>query len=478
MSKRARFVTLYLLLVILPLAGLLIVLKAGRGLHAKPGNAVADSALVAPLMQNGLRVTILLMQVIVIIVASRVVGALLGRFRQPQVVGEMLAGILLGPSLLGAVAPAVYQNLFPTGSLRFLNALSQIGLLLFMFLVGVELDLRFLRERGHAAILTSHASITAPLFLGSGLAIILYPRLSDSSVPFFRFALFLGVAMSITAFPVLARILAERGLQSTPLGSTVIACAAVDDVTAWCLLATVVAIAREGTSSTHLWLTMAGLVAFVLFMVGIVRPLLAAAYRRAIPNGLSQHMVGGIIVVILASALTTEWLGIHALFGAFLAGVIMPREISLLSELQKRFEDVLECLLLPLFFAYTGLRMSIGLLQSWELWLLCLAVLATAVAGKFGGSTLAAGLSGVSWREASVIGALMNTRGLVELIVLNVGLDLKVISPTLFTMMVLMTLITTLMTTPFLEWLYPATRKMQRAQAADMQRVSISRSQA
>jgi K+:H+ antiporter len=457
---RGRFALLYLLLVVLPLAGFVIVLQIGRGLHAHLTETAADAAMTSTLMQNGLRVSVLLIQVIVIIVASRTIGWLLRRFRQPQVVGEMLAGILLGPSLLGAAAPAVYWLLFPTGSLRFLNALSQIGLLLFMFLVGLELDPRLLRERGHAAILTSHASITAPMLLGSAFALALYPRLADASVPFVAFALFLGAAMSITAFPVLARILNERGLQHTRLGATVIACAAVDDVSAWCVLAVVVAVARKATSAIPLWLTIGGAAAFVLLMFGVVRPALEALYRRnASRSRISQDVVATVIVIILGSALATEWLGIHALFGAFLAGVVMPKEELLVAGLLEKFEDLMVSLLLPLFFAYTGLRMSVGLLRTGNLWLLCLAVLGIAVVGKFGGCALAARLTGVPWREASVIGALMNTRGLVELIILNVGLDLKVISPTLFTMMVLMALVTTLMTTPLIDQLYPANRK-------------------
>ena len=394
-----------------------------------------------------------------IIVASRVLGWLLRWLRQPQVVGEMLAGILLGPSLLGLVAPHIYSQLFPTGSLRFLNALSQIGLLLFMFLVGLELDLRLLRGRGHAAVLTSHASITAPMFLGSALALVLYPRLAERGVSFVAFSLFLGAAMGVTAFPVLARILSERRMRHTRLGTTVVACAAVDDVTAWCVLAVVVAVARDSVSATSAWLTIGGAAVWLLLMLGVVRPALAALYRRQVSMlRVSQDLVAAIIVVILGSALITEWLGVHALFGAFLAGLAMPKEDLLQKGLQEKFEDVMLSLLLPLFFAYTGLRMSVSLLGNGEMWLLCLFVLAVAIAGKLGGAALAAGLSGMPWREAWIVGVLMNTRGLVELIILNVGLDLGVISPTLFTMMVLMALTTTLMTTPLLGWLYPARR--------------------
>lgn len=458
---RFRFAWLYFLLVIVPLVGVAAVLRIGeRAVAPPPAPDIAAAALVRP-AQNGLDLSILLLQVIVIIVASRAVGRILRWFRQPQVVGEMLAGILLGPSLLGISAPGIYAALFPIGSLRFLNALSQVGLLLFMFLVGLELDPKLLRERSHTAVLTSHASITAPLFLGCALALALYPRLSDSSVSFMAFALFMGAAMSITAFPVLARILTERRLQHTPIGATTIACAAVDDVSAWCVLAIVVAVARAGSAGHPLWLTIGGAVAFVFLMFGVVRPCVRWIYQRATigrAQRVSQDVVAGSIVLILAAAWTTNWLGVHALFGAFLAGVVMPKEEALTAGLLQRFEDLMVSLLVPLFFAYTGLRMSVGLLDSGSLWMLFLAVLATAILGKFGGSALASRLSGVSWRDASILGTLMNTRGLVELIILNIGLDLGVISPTLFTMMVLMALVTTFMTTPLLEWLYPDSR--------------------
>ena len=459
--SRARFAWLYLLLVVLPLVGVAAVLAGGAVRLVAPAAAAAAGPAPAAPIQNGLRLSVLLLQVIVIIVACRLVGRVLRWFRQPQVVGEMMAGILLGPSLLGAAAPAVYGALFPVGSLRFLNALSQIGLLLFMFLVGLELDPKLLRERGHTAILTSHASITAPLFLGSALALFLYPRLSDSSVSFVAFALFMGAAMSITAFPVLARILTERRLQHTPIGATTIACAAVDDVSAWCVLAVVVAVAHAGAAGRPLWLTIGGAVVFVVIMFNVIRPVARWVYRRLAAGRtepVSQDVVAAAIVLILAAAWTTNWLGVHALFGAFLAGVVMPKEEALVSGLLQRFEDVMVALLVPLFFAYTGLRMSVGLLDSGALWGVFALVLVTAIVGKFGGSAVAARLSGVSWRSASVLGTLMNTRGLVELIILNIGLDLGVISPTLFTMMVLMALVTTFMTTPLLEWLYPDSR--------------------
>ncbi len=399
----------------------------------------------------------LLLQIGVILITARLVGWLFRKIHQPQVIGEMVAGILLGPSLLGWLAPDISAALFPPESLGFLNSLSQVGLVLFMFLVGLEVRPKTLREQGHVAVVTSHASIIAPFLLGALLALYLYPRLSDDSVTFTNFALFMGTAMSITAFPVLARILTERGLLRTRLGTVTIACAAVDDVTAWCILAGVVLLIRATDSAVPLWLTLFGSVAYIGLMVfGLRRVLrkLEVIYRRR--GTVTQDLLAFILLLILASAWVTEWVGIHALFGAFLVGVIMPKEPRFVHALTEKLEYVAVVLLLPLFFAFTGLRASIGLVSGVELWFYCGLIIIVAIVGKFGGSALAARLSGMPWREAGALGVLMNTRGLIELVVLNIGLDIGVISPALFTMMVLMALVTTFMTTPLLEWLYLA----------------------
>jgi Kef-type K+ transport system membrane component KefB len=398
----------------------------------------------------------LLMQIAVVILTARVVGKLFRLIKQPQVVGEMAAGIILGPSLLGWVAPGLESALFPANSLGFLSALSQIGLVAFMFLVGLELDPKLLRGRSHTAVITSHASITLPFFLGSLLALYLYPRVSDDSVTFTAFALFLGTAMSVTAFPVLARILTERKLMTHPVGAIAIACAAVDDVTAWCALAVVVAVVRANASATPVWLTLIGSAAYVAVMVFGVRRLLGGletAYRKR--RKVSHDFMGLILLLVLASAWVTEQLGIHALFGAFLVGAIMPKDRAFVRVIRERIEGLVVVLLLPLFFAFTGLRTSIGLLSGADMWLYCGAVIAVAVAGKLGGSMLAARFTGMTWRESGAVGILMNTRGLIQLVVLNIGLDIGVISPAMFTMMVLMALVTTFMTTPLLELVYP-----------------------
>jgi Kef-type K+ transport system membrane component KefB len=399
----------------------------------------------------------LILQVAVILLVARLVGWVFRRVGQPQVVGEMAAGILLGPSLLGWLAPAASAALFPPESLGYLNTLSQVGLLFFMFLVGLEFDPKLLRGRGHAAVVISHVSIIVPFFLGAALALYLYPRLSDESVSFTGFALFMGAAMSVTAFPVLARILTERNLLHTRVGAVTIACAAVDDVTAWSILAVVVAIVRSSAVETPLWLTLVGTSAYLVLMLFAVRPALRRLESFYHSRGrLTQDMVAAVLLLLLASAWTTEWLGIHALFGAFALGAVMPKDHGFVDDLTEKLEDVTIVFLLPLFFAFTGLRTSIGLVSGAEMWMYAGLVLLVATVGKFGGSTIAARLTALSWREAGALGILMNTRGLMELVILTIGLELGVISPALFTMMVLMALITTAMTTPILEWLYPA----------------------
>ncbi|MFL5539419.1 MAG: cation:proton antiporter, partial [Longimicrobiaceae bacterium] len=405
----------------------------------------------------GLHLGLLLVQIAAVVIAARGVGLLFRRIGQPQVVGEMVAGILLGPSFLGWIAPAVSARLFPPDSLGFLNSISQVGLLVFMFLVGLELDPRLLRGRGHTAVVTSHASIVVPFVLGALLSLHLYPRVSQASVGFTGFALFMGAATSITAFPVLARILSERELMRTRVGTVALACAAVDDVTAWCILAVVVAIVGAQPGGMPPWLTIAGAAAFVLLMVFVVRRALALLERRFERDGrMTQDVLGGILLVALASAWATEMLGVHALFGAFIAGAVMPRGKAFVHALTEKLQDLIVVLLLPLFFAFTGLRTRIGLLEGAEMWGWCALIVLVAVAGKLGGSAAAARVTGMSWREAMAIGTLMNTRGLMELVILNIGLDIGVISPAVFAMMVLMALATTFMTSPLLELVYPA----------------------
>jgi len=400
----------------------------------------------------------LVLQIAAIVGASRLVGSLFRRAGQPTVIGEMFAGIMLGPSLLGWVAPSISASLFAPSSLGYLNALSQVGIVIYMFLVGLDLNVRAVREQSRAAIVTSQVSIIVPFLLGTALAFPLHSRLSNASVSITTFALFMGASMSITAFPVLARILAERRMLGTRLGSLAIACAAVDDVTGWCILAYVVFRARaESGSVTALWVTVAGLVVFLSAMLFGARRLFRyfeTAYKRA--GGVSDNLLALLLVIAMLCAVVTERLGLHLLFGAFLAGVVMPKERGFVREVLDKLETVTLVLLLPLYFAFTGLRTSVTLIAGTDMWLICLAIVVTAVAGKLGGTLIAARLVGRSWRQAAGLGILMNTRGLMELVILNVGLDIGVLSPSLFSMMVLMALVTTFMTSPLLEWVYPS----------------------
>jgi Kef-type K+ transport system membrane component KefB len=414
---------------------------------------------------------LLVVQVVAIVAVARLVGILFRRIGQPRVVGEMAAGILLGPSLLGWLAPALSATLFPPASLALLNALSQFGLLLFMFLIGLELDLKQLRALGRTAVATSLVSIAAPFALGALLALWLHPRVSDPSVGVAAFVLFMSIAMSITAFPVLARILAERDLLRTRVGGLAITCAAVDDVVAWTVLAAIIVMVRATGSPRPLALpvhaTVAGLVAFVAAMVLVVRPALrrlATALERS-----GWHQIGG-FAVALALAFGAGWvtdaLGVHAIFGAFLAGVVMPRDDRLALTLVRRLEAPIVVVLLPLYFAFTGLRSSFLLIHGGSMWLYFAAILAVAVAGKFGGATVTARMGGMAWREAAAVGVLMNTRGLVELIILNLGLDLGVLAPPLFSALVLMALVTTGMTSPLLALIDPHGAERRRAAKA------------
>lgn len=400
-------------------------------------------------------ISLLLIQAIVIVPLARLLGFLCTKINQPMVIGEIVAGLMLGPSLLGWLFPGVYQFLFPAESLQGLHLLSQVGLIFFMFLVGLEFNPKQLRGHGKVAIAISHASIIVPFLLGTALALYLYPKLSDGSVRFSAFALFIGASMSVTAFPVLARILTERKLTNTKMGALALTCAAVDDVTAWFLLAFVISVVRAAGLHEVL-VIMFWTAIYVAVMFWLVRPLLRRLEKRySTREGLSQNAVAIIFLMLLLSTLATEQIGIHALFGAFFLGAIMPNETGFVRHLSEKIEDIAVLFLLPLFFAYTGLRTQVGLLDSAEGWILAAVILAVACLGKFGGGFVTAKAMGLHWRESAAIGILMNTRGLMELVIISIGLDLGVISPALFTMLVLMALVTTFMTSPLLHLVYP-----------------------
>jgi Kef-type K+ transport system membrane component KefB len=394
---------------------------------------------------------ILLLQIITIIIVARFFGWIFRKIGQPSVIGEIIAGIFLGPSLVGMYFPEYSAMLFPSDSLGNLQFLSQIGLILFMFVVGMELDLKVLKNRANEAIVISHASIVIPFTLGIGLAYFIYYRFAPDGVPFLSFALFMGIAMSITAFPVLARIVQERGIHKTKLGAIVITCAAADDITAWCVLAAVIAIVKAGTFASSMYIISLAIL-YVLLMLFVVKPFLKKiGDLYATRENLSKPVVAIFIVTLIISSYITEIIGIHALFGAFMTGAIMPDITKIRKIIIEKVEDVSLILLLPLFFVFTGLRTQIGLINDSYLWQITGLIILVAVVGKFLGSALAAKFVGQNWRDSLTIGALMNTRGLMELIVLNIGLDLKVLTPEVFTMMVIMALVTTFMTGPVID---------------------------
>lgn len=411
--------------------------------------------------------SLLLLQIIVIFFVSKVFGWLITRIGQPAVVGETIAGIVLGPSIVGLFFPEVFNFVFPKASLPNLQFLSQIGLIFFMFLIGVDLDMDKLKNKAQSAVVISHASIIFPYFLGVVLAYMLYREYAPAHVHFLSFALFMGIAMSITAFPVLARILKERNMTKTPLGVLALTCAAADDVTAWCILAIVIAIVKAGNITGAL-ITIALAFGFVLVMVFVVRPWLKAAIHKIMQRENSNVLVVTVaFFVLLVCAWLAELIGIHALFGAFLAGAIMPKNEPFQKLLAGKTEDISVLVLLPLFFAFTGLRTQIGLLDA-HLWVVCAGVIFVAVVGKFGGSTVAARITGQTWKDSLSIGALMNTRGLMELIVLNIGYDLGILSPQIFAIMVLMALVTTMMTSPLLNLVESLSKMYARKELSKM----------
>jgi Kef-type K+ transport system membrane component KefB len=419
----------------------------------------------------------LVLQLLVVVGVARVLGGIARRVGQPSVVGEMAAGIALGPSLLGLLLPGAYATLFPPASLGPLELLSQIGVVLFMFGVGLDLNWRELRGQARAALWISHASIVVPFVLGLVAAIGLYGRYAPAGISFRAFGLFMGIAMSITAFPVLARMLEERGLTKTPIGSTALACAALNDVTAWTLLALVVASVAAGQAVATLLATLAAAAAFALLMLLVVGPrLLPLVQSRGEGGVFGRERLSLVTAIVFGSALLTQVIGLHALFGAFLAGLVMPADAEFRRGLRERTETFSSALLLPLFFAFTGLRIRLDLLSEVSAWVTCLVVILLATAGKLGGTALAARLVGLDWSRAVVLGALMNTRGLMELVALNVGYDLGVISADMFAILVLMALVTTGLTGPLLDVLLARQPSLAARTAAAVQASAAARS--
>ena len=442
------FSALAYVLMIAAAVGLFFLIRMWGERLAPPGGADPLPASASPDASAPYVMLHLLLVLAAVIALGRALAAVFRYVGQPPVIGEVVAGILLGPSLLGRLWPEAGAFLLPASVEPVLSAVAQLGVVLYMFVVGLELNAVMLQKRGHAALAISHASIVIPFVLGAVLALGLYPDMAGSNVGFTVFALFLGVAMSVTAFPVLARILSDRGLSKTALGSMALACAAADDVTAWCLLALVVGVAKSQISSAAI--TSLLTVAYIALMYAVLRPFVARLThhyegRPFTPSTMAFFMVG-----LLASSLVTEAIGVHAIFGAFLFGAVIPHDSRAAHELRVRIEDLVGVLLLPAFFALTGMRTQIGLVSDAHEWLICGLIIVVATAGKFGGTLLAARITRTPWRESAALGVLMNTRGLMGLIVLNIGLDLGVISPTLFAMMVIMALVTTMATSPAL----------------------------
>lgn len=399
----------------------------------------------------GSPVNTMLLQILAILFAAKICGALARLVGQPQVIGEMLAGILLGPSLLKSVAPQFHGFLFPAGSLDKLFFLSQLGIVLYMFIVGLEFNIESMQSKARSAVAISLSSIVVPFVLGIVVALFLFDSYGPQSKDKLGFALFMGIAMSITAFPVLARILQEQGMTGSRLGSTAIACAAAGDIAAWCILAVVVGVAQSGSGLGAAFTIVCALI-YMTFMFVVARPLLSKRLGVPATDGtISSGLLAFIFLALLLSAWITETIGIHALFGAFIIGVVMPERNRFKTKIADRIHDVTGVVLLPLFFAFTGLRTELGLLYDAQSLLVCALILSVAVLGKLGGAAMAARFTGHDWRTSAILGLLLNTRGLMELIVLNLGYDLGLIGPKIFTVMVTMALVTTMMTGPLVQ---------------------------
>jgi Kef-type K+ transport system membrane component KefB len=460
-SKRKyglRALGVYGLLVVIPvLVSIVLLTREDRGAGVAAKSAAATGHPVAQL----------LLAIAVVIAACKVAGWAMQRIGQPPVVGEIAAGIVLGPSVLGAISPATASALLPSAIMPQLNVLAQVGIVLFVFLTGLELNTRLMRGRGHLAVVVSHVSIAVPFVLGVLLAVIAYAKFAPQGVGSLAFALFIGVSMSITALPVLVRILQDTGMFHSRIGVVALTCAVVDDVTAWSLLALVVALVTA-SSLTGVLLTLGLAAAFAGLLHYVIRPLLAKSFART-PEPVLRRFAPLALVGVLLCAMATEWIGVHAMFGAFMFGVIFPRGNVVEKWLHQNASGLTTALMLPLFFAYSGLRTNIGLLGDPSLWLWCAAILVVAVTGKLVSATVAARSVGETFCRALQIGVLMNCRGLTELIVLNVGLDLGVLSPEMFTMLVLMALISTAMTAPLAVYLDKRAGRREAARGTHVQ---------
>ncbi len=422
--------------------------------HTEPVVISTDQNIFSQLKSNlKYPLSLLFTQIILILVLSRILSETAIRLKQPAVIGEIIAGIILGPSIFGLLFPNAFNFIFPKNSIIYLHFLSQIGLAIFMFIIGMEVDYTIIKKKMRSAIFISNMSVMITFLLGMIMALLIYNTFAPAGISFLPFSLFMGIAMCITAFPVLVRIIQERNLTQTPLGSTAITCAATDDITAWSLLAIIVAIAKASNIYSAL-LTILLALSYVVIMLIKVRPFIEKISHKLLSKHLKDKITITIaLVILLASAYICEIIGLQALFGAFLAGIIMPRNNRLKDMLVSKIGDFSAVVLLPIFFAYTGLRTQFGLLNTWSMWGCCMLIILVAVSGKFGGAAISARIMRHSWKDSLSIGALLNTRGLMELIVLNMGYDLGILSPGIFAIMCLMAVLTTMMTGPALNFI-------------------------
>lgn len=460
MTKNKKSICGYLIMIIVFGLLILLALRFGVSTYQKgaleiQNTATSSFSIFCRAVADNLKssVMMLLIQIIVILFVCRIFSTFFRHLGQPGVIGEIVAGIILGPSFLGHFFPGAFHFIFSHDSLENVHMISQIGLVLFMFVIGLEVDFKVLKNKINETLFISHAGIFVPFFLGIIASFYIYREYATQTTSFLSFALFIGISMSITAFPVLARIVQERGLTRTPLGVLAIASAANDDVTAWCLLAVVIAVAKAGTFASALF-AVAFTILYIIFMFFIVRPFF---YKMGKIYGtgevINKSFVSLIFLTLIISSALTELLGIHALFGAFIAGVIMPPDLNFRHIMMNKIEDVTLAFFLPLFFAYTGLNTNVLLINNLSMWMVCGLFILMACIGKFGGCALAAKIVGETWHNSLIIGVLMNTRGLMELVALNIGYEMGILSQPIFAALVIMALVTTFMTTPTLHFI-------------------------
>jgi Kef-type K+ transport system membrane component KefB len=406
-----------------------------------------------------------LLELIVIIGVARGVGVLFKRMGQPMVVGEILAGMILGPSVLGKIEMALWgahpisEFVFNREVNEIFQILKELGLVFLLFIIGMEFDFSHLKTKGRSALAISAAGLVLPFALGFGLAWLILPYLDHGTAAntmspdayALGFALFMGTAMSITALPILGRMMMEWGVTRTRMGAITITAAAMDDAVGWILLGAVASAVAAGFSLLGTVKTVAMVIGYALFAIYVLRPVLVRFVNWDLKRNkghVGMNAMAILIVMLFLSAIATSKIGIFAIFGAFILGTLFSDQHEFRKSLARQWQNFIFVFFLPIFFTYTGLRTDMGALHSNTMWLIAAAVIGAAIFGKFFGCAVAARWSGFGWRESTIIGAMMNTRALMELIVINVGYNLGVIPQSVFTMLVMMAVLTTIMTTP------------------------------